>query len=337
MWRAALERRLNAIWYEGARPWPGLALLSRLYGWLRQRRLRRAERSPAQSLAVPVIVVGNLTAGGSGKTPLVAAVVDHLRQQGRHPGVISRGYGRRGDALRRVQPDSSAIEVGDEPLLLQRRCGVPVAVAADRRLAAQALIDDDSAQVDVLVADDGLEHLGLPRQCEIVVIDARRGFGNGRLLPAGPLRAPPERAAQAQLRVSNGGDWPQAHRMELRPSGLFRLQDGTPLPLSWLAGRDVSAAAGIAHPQRFFDTLTGLGARLMRCEALPDHVDPAELREAVQDRSTPWLITEKDAMKLHSPWPAAEVVVLTVTAELPEAFWQMLWDCLDTAAGSAAS
>ena len=156
MWRAALERRLNAIWYEGARPWPGLALLSRLYGWLRQRRLRRAERSPAQSLAVPVIVVGDLTAGGSGKTPLVAAVVDHLRQQGRHPGVISRGYGRRGDALRRVQPDSSAIEVGDEPLLLQRRCGVPVAVAADRRLAAQALIEAGYDKLVVLAPRDTL-------------------------------------------------------------------------------------------------------------------------------------------------------------------------------------
>lgn len=322
MWRAALERRLNAIWYEGARPWPGLKLLAQLYAWLRERRRRRAVANPPAPLPVPVVVVGNLTAGGSGKTPLVLALARYLSAAGWRPGIVSRGYGRRERPLRRVATDSLPEQVGDEPLLLRRRSGLPVVVANDRRAAAQVLLDED--EVDLILADDGLEHWGLPRSLEIVVIDARRGFGNGLLLPAGPLRAPPERATEAALRVANGGEWPAATTMRLQATSLRRLDGGDELPVSWLAGQAVNAAAGIAHPQRFFATLAALGAQLRLTLALPDHAAAAELTAALSPAAEPWIVTEKDAMKLDRPPIGCVVLVLAVEARLEEGFWAAL-------------
>lgn len=328
MWRAALERRLNAIWYDGAPSWPGLKTLSRVYGWLRAWRRRQALANPPAALPVPVVVVGNLTAGGSGKTPLVLALVRHLSAAGWRPGIVSRGYGRRERALRRVESDSSPELVGDEPLLLRRRSGVPVVVASDRRAAAQALLEHD--EVDLILADDGLEHWGLPRSLEIVVIDARRGFGNGLLLPAGPLRAPPERATEAALRVANGGEWPSATTMRLQATSLRRLDGSKALPLGWLAGQTVNAAAGIAHPQRFFATLAALGAQLRLSCALPDHAAAAELTAALSPAAEPWIVTEKDAMKLDRSPIGCEVLVLAVEARLPEDFWTALQARLGT-------
>lgn len=321
--RRGLERGLNAIWYGRSRPWPGLGLLERLYIRLRQRRIDAHAARPSAPLTRPVIVVGNITAGGAGKTPLVLALLEHLRQAGWRPGVVSRGYGRRARGLQRVQADSSASEVGDEPLLLQRRSGVPVMVGSDRRAAAQALID--SGDVDLIVSDDGLEHWPLPRQLEIVVIDARRGFGNGRMLPLGPLRAPAARSLRADLLVSNRGTWPGAHEMSLQATGLYSLDRSVQLEPTWLRDRAVLAAAGIGHPQRFFDTLTELGAHLVETHALSDHASAAELRRTLA-RSTgaPWVVTEKDAMKLSAAVDRSEILVLRISARLTDGFWSEL-------------
>jgi tetraacyldisaccharide 4'-kinase len=320
--RRQLERSLNAIWYGRRRPWPGLALLEKLYIHLRERRINARDADPPTPLALPVIVVGNITAGGAGKTPLVLALIEGLRRQGWRPGVVSRGYGRKARGLRRVSADSTAEQVGDEPLLLHRRSGAPVVVASDRRAAAQALLA--GGEVDLILSDDGLEHWNLPRQLEIVVIDSKRGFGNGRLLPLGPLRAPAARTLRADLLVSNRGEWPNAHEMTLQPV-MLRSLDGVEQSLDWLRGRRIRAAAGIALPQRFFDTLQTLGAELVEVHELSDHADAAELGQTlVRSTDYPWLITEKDAMKLAPHARFGDVHVLTVSAQLPGRFWQAL-------------
>jgi len=190
----ALEAFFRRVWWT---PRPGLAArllqpLSALYGVLQRRHARRA--SPAVALPVPVLVVGNVVVGGAGKTPTVMAVVAALARRGHRPGIVSRGHGRAGSAPRVVAQADHPHDVGDEPLLLARRSGVPVAVGRDRVAAARTLMQAHP-EVDVIVADDGLQHRALPRRAELLVFD-ERGAGNGLLLPAGPLREPlPRRLA----------------------------------------------------------------------------------------------------------------------------------------------
>jgi tetraacyldisaccharide 4'-kinase len=262
-------------------------------GWLRARRV-----------AVPVIVVGNLIAGGAGKTPTVMAVVAALRAQGRHPGVISRGYGRSGGGLVHVAKDISPSACGDEPLLLHLRLGVPVAVASDRVAAANALLSRHP-EVDVIVSDDGLQHLRLARDAQVLVFD-ERGAGNGWLLPAGPLREPlPGRVPPHSLVLYNAARASTAlpgHTARRQLAGAVSLEDwwtgakASAEALQQLQGRPLIAAAGMAHPGRFFDMLRGAGLSIETL-ALPDHFDFASL---------PWpgdagdvIVTEKDAVKLR--------------------------------------
>lgn len=296
--------RLERVWYSGAAPGAGLRLLSGLFGAgvaLRGALYRHGWLHPGRA-GVPVIVVGNLTVGGSGKTPLVAWLVSRLAARGHRPGIASRGYGREGDGLHRVSPDDPPARAGDEALMLRIATCVPVAVAARRVEAARALAEDGC---DVVVCDDGLQHLALARDLEIAVVDARRGLGNGRLLPAGPLREPPERLSRVDLVVLNGeGPAPAltasvpVARMRLEPLALREIGGARVAEPAWLAGREVHAVAGIGDPARFFAQLRALGARTIDHPFADHHRFRAEDLSFGDDR--PVIMTAKDAVKCRS-------------------------------------
>lgn len=320
-------------WRRGLTP---LTLLLLPLSWLYRALATLAARAPARRAPRPVVVVGNLVAGGAGKTPTVIALVAALRAAGRRPGVISRGHGGRGDAVREVRTDSAAAEVGDEPLLIRRRSGVPVFVGRDRVAAAEALCRVHG-EVDVLVADDGLQHAALARDVEIVVFD-ERGTGNGRLLPAGPLREPmPRLWPPARLVVYNAPVPSTAVAGTLAARGLggaTALADwqagraGTAAALASLRGRPLLAAAGIASPERFFSMLEAAGLAITRLP-LPDHHRfdalpwPATTADVV--------VTEKDAVKIDpAACGATRVWVVGLDFVLPAAFVAEVLRRLDT-------
>jgi tetraacyldisaccharide 4'-kinase len=306
----------DALWRAWWTPQPGalpalmlpLAVLFGIVGAARRAGFR-AGWLRAIDVGVPVIVVGNLIVGGAGKTPTVIAIVQWLLRQGRQPGVISRGYrrsgGRSGDAVQPVAADSRAADVGDEPLLIHRRTGVPTVVGRDRVAAAQALLARHPA-VDVIVSDDGLQHRRLARRVEVVVFDAR-GAGNGALLPAGPLREPMSVLAGTPAPIvlynAPGPSTPApgfiARRALAGVVGLAPWHAGAASfsreALQALRGRRVHAAAGIAEPQRFFAMLQAAGLAI-EPHPMADHADfttlpwPADAADAV--------ITEKDAVKI---------------------------------------
>lgn len=309
---STVSARLQRIWYrdQPRSPWP-LRALSRLFGLVVGLRARAYASGLLKSHRVskPVIVVGNLTVGGTGKTPLVIWLVEQLRGQGLHPGIVLRGYGGGGpgDTMpRRVETDSDPADVGDEALLLRVRTGVPVIVDRDRVRGARALV---AAGVNVIVADDGLQHLRLARDYEIAVIDAARGFGNGYLLPAGPLREPCARLAQVSAVVINGGEGggvlspgvqvQAVFSMHLGGERLYPLAGGhDSIALASLAGTRVHALAGIGNPQRFFDQLCAAGLTVI-AHAFPDHHRYRRAELEFSD-GLPLLMTEKDAVKCRA-------------------------------------
>lgn len=322
-------------WFDGSPPpWHARAL-SLLYGavvWARRLAYRRGWR-PSRHPGVPVVVVGNLTAGGSGKTPLAIELVERLQGAGWTPGVASRGYGRNdAGSARWVEAGDDPALTGDEPLLIATRTGTRVRVDRDRFAAARALAD---AGCDIVVCDDGLQHYALARDIEIEVQDDRRRYGNGLLLPAGPLREPLERAADCSFRVLNLGaampdapapqrgtdDWP----MQLIPGDARPLGGGRPQPVAHFRDQRVHAVAGIGDPERFFGMLRGLGIAVVP-HAFPDHHAYAA-RDFDFGSRLPILMTEKDAVKcrglgLQHAW------VVPITARLPEAFWTALLERL---------
>lgn len=271
----------------------------------------------AQRLPVPVIVVGNVVAGGAGKTPLTMALVQHLQQRGWHVGVVSRGHGRKTHDTRAVTPDSMPADVGDEPLLIRQKTGAQVWVGAARAEAGRALLQANPG-VNILVCDDGLQHWGLARDLEVCVMD-ERGVGNGWLLPAGPLREPWPRAVDLLLHTGDNGlpGGFQAQR-QLAPAAHDAL--GRSQALSSLIGQPVDAVAGLARPEAFFAMLRATGLQLHHTTALPDHFDYAHGAPTATDR--PLLCTEKDAAKLWRHQPQALAVPLVLTPEA--AFWQAL-------------
>jgi tetraacyldisaccharide 4'-kinase len=292
----SVQSWFNRIWYDRDSPPWWLLPLSSVYGaavglrrHLYSRRLRRSIRVP-----VPVIVVGNLSVGGTGKTPLVCWLVSHLAERGFKPGVVTRGYGGASGPARIIDASADPDAVGDEPVLLVHRTGGPVAVGRDRPAAAQLLVN---AGCDVVVSDDGLQHYALARNCEIVVIDGERRFGNGSLLPAGPLREPKGRLAAADAVVVNGGRTPLdgTFSMRLEAGSASSVAGVAVKALSEFAGLTVHAVAGIGNPQRFFDMLRAQGI-LVVPHPLPDH---ARLRAAdiTFGDQCPVLMTEKDAVK----------------------------------------
>ncbi len=328
---AALQRD-----WAGPRPgWRARLLqpLSWLYAGLAalHRGLYRSGLKPARRAPVPVLVVGNLVAGGGGKTPTVLALLPRLRALGFTPGVVSRGHGRRGTGLCEVLEHSRASEVGDEPLLIHRRGRVPVVVGADRVAAAQALCAAH-AEVDLIVTDDGLQHHRLAREAEVWVFD-ERGAGNGLLLPAGPLRQPLPRRVPAHARVL----YTAGQASTPLPGCIGTRQLGALLPLAdwwrgaqpgeagvadgWAVlparGRPVLAAAGLARPEAFFRMLEARGLSIRRLP-LADHHSlqpppwPADTTELV--------LTEKDAVKLPPEAVAGGPQVWVATLDFqPEA------------------
>lgn len=255
----------------------------------------RAGLLRGRRLPVAVVVVGNLTVGGGGKTPLVVHLVEALRAAGFRPGVVSRGYGGAGGGgPRRVGADTDAAAAGDEAVLIARRCGCPVAVGADRAAAGALLLD----ACDVLVADDGLQHYRLARDLEIAVVDGDYGLGNGRPLPAGPLREPAARLRSVDFVAVRDGERAGAWRYRVLP-GAARRVDGAPgeRPLSAWRGQRVHAVAGIGVPERFFGQLEDAGLAVER-HGFDDHHRFSAADLAFGD-AAPILMTEKDAVKCH--------------------------------------
>jgi tetraacyldisaccharide 4'-kinase len=290
-----------------------------------RRLLYRARVLKREHPGIPVIVVGNLVAGGSGKTPLVLWIAELLKANGWSPGIVSRGYGARIGAPRAATIASRPDEVGDEPILLARRSGCPVWVGPERASVARAL-REKHPEVDVIVSDDGLQHYALARDIEIAVVDAR-GFGNGFLLPAGPLREPVSRLASVDAVVAHGTRAVKGYAMELEGDTLVRMDDARERrPASRFAGHEVHAVAGIGDPGRFFAQLGRLGMKVL-AHPFPDHhpLRPAELDFG---DPAPVVMTEKDAVKLrHAPRP--EWWVLPVSARLDPGFGVWLLRKLD--------
>lgn len=311
---------VDRLWYGQRRPlWP-LWPAACLYRSIARRRREKLQREQT-SLPVPVIVVGNITAGGTGKSPLTAWLVRFLIQQGWRPVILSRGYGARGvHSPVLVTPAASADQVGDEPLMLAAQTGCPVVVDPDRLRGANWALQQDLG--NILVCDDGLQHYRLPRTLEIAVFDGSRGVGNGAPIPVGPLREPVSRLKQVDFVVVNGdpGSRVPVHTscsvMNLEPVALTNLMTGEREPLSWLSGRDVSAVAGIGNPERFFVTLRSLGARV-KGVGMPDHhrYRPEDLLPG----QGPVIITAKDAVKARQ-YAHPDCWILDVEARLPDSF-----------------
>ena len=295
-WYGALVER----WYETDREQNWLAPVGRLYEWASRRRRERylSGKRGVWSAAVPVIVVGNITVGGSGKTPCVIWLALHLRGRGYRPGIVSRGYG--GNAARYpldVTPDTSWRESGDEAPMIAARSRCPVVVAPDRAAAVRRLLEWHDC--DVVISDDGLQHYALGRAAEIAVIDGERGLGNGQCMPAGPLREPVTRLLSVDLVVCTGkqaGARVDELVMALEPSRLMHVYHrDTEATLAMLHGRAVHAFAGIGNPARFFASLRALGANVVE-HALADH-QALCIEDLLLGENALIVMTEKDAVK----------------------------------------
>jgi len=270
---------------------------------------------------VPVLVVGNIAVGGAGKTPLVIWLTRFLAQCGYRPGVVCRGYGGRARHWpQAVGASSDPHEVGDEALVIARRSGRPVVADPVRCRGVERLLAGHGC--DVVVSDDGLQHYALARDVEIAVLDGMRRHGNGRCLPAGPLREPPARLAQVDAVVCNGQARPGEVEMRMIPADPRRVRDdGAAVSLAQLRGMEVHAVCGIGNPARFFTLLEELGVRA-RTHAFPDHHALAPQELDFSDR-LPVLMTEKDAVKCRR-FAGPRHWYLPVDASLPEAFAQRL-------------
>ncbi len=326
-----MRQALQSAWLRrGARAWLmwPISLVYRALVALR-RRLYGSGRLKSERLPVPVVVVGNVIAGGAGKTPVLLALLAHLRSRGLRAGVISRGYGRTSRDCLEVTAGSQPEQVGDEPLLVQRATAVPVFVASSRAQAGRALLAA-YPDVQVIVCDDGLQHLALQRDIELCVFDAR-GVGNGWLLPAGPLREPWPRTVDFVLTDKAFVPGTRCYEVERELAPLVCNSQGERIELATLRGKPLLAVAGIANPPSFFGMLRGQGLTLECTFALPDHYQfdaPLPL-----DPALPVVCTEKDAVKLWRSRPDAWAVPLVVRIE--SGFWPAFDRLLDAKLSSA--
>ena len=317
----AMSDRVLRAWYAGH---PLLKLLSPLeYVYRRVVERKRARfvagegeiyRSP-----VPLVVVGNITVGGTGKTPLILWLIEHCKRNGLRVGVVSRGYAAKPPQLPwRVTAQQSAAQAGDEPLLIVQRTGVPLMIDPDRGRAVKALLD--SEPLDLILSDDGLQHYRLARDLELVLIDNARGLGNGHCLPAGPLREPVERLESVDAVLYNGADSDPhpGFAFKLQPSALINLRSGERRALDLFPpGQALHAVAGIGNPQRFFTTLEALHWRPI-AHAFADHASySAEVLSFTPP--LPLVMTEKDAVKCRD-FASPDWWYLAVDAVPSEAF-----------------
>ncbi|MCC4224385.1 MAG: tetraacyldisaccharide 4'-kinase [Pseudomonadota bacterium] len=295
---------IEKIWFQN-HPlkyllWPLLWPLSLLFGAISKskRQQYQSGKKQAYKAPVPVVVVGNITAGGNGKTPVVVWLVEQLQQLGYKPGVVSRGYGANAPQYPLVLDDNTpAKHCGDEPKLIYRRTGAPVAVDPVRANAVKALLETG---VDIIITDDGLQHYALERDIEFVIVDGNRRFGNESLIPLGPLREGVERLSEVDFIITNGGQAQYGEMpMSLTPSKAINLKTKQQVEVSEL--RDLVAFAGIGHPPRFFNTLNAMNADVKVTKGFADHqdFDQQEL-QALAQQGANVIMTEKDAVKCDS-------------------------------------
>ncbi|OYV56882.1 MAG: tetraacyldisaccharide 4'-kinase [Legionella sp. 21-45-4] len=314
LWTARFEQH----WYHNPAKYRGLWVLSLVVQVISAMRRVYLTAWVQQQSPVPIIVVGNVTVGGVGKTPLVTALSDYFKAQGLHVGIVSRGYGARVRHFpHRVLLDDKASLVGDEPLMLARKTRVPVVIATKRNDAVRYLLTH--CQVDVILSDDGLQHYAMGRAVEIVVMDGSRGLGNGLCIPAGPLREPPSRLKTVDFVVVNSGSWPGAYPMRLQPDRMISLMNGEAVSFNqWVM--PVAAVAGIGNPARFFSTLEGLGLTYSPYQFVDHHAfTPHDL----QFKEPIVVMTEKDAVKCCD-FATKSMYYLSVKAQIDPDFWVAL-------------
>lgn len=271
-------------------------LISQLRRTLYRAKILKSYRSP-----VPVLVVGNISVGGNGKTPVVVWLVEQLQQRGIKVGVISRGYGGKNKQFPQlVTAESDPEQMGDEPVLIAQRTHAPVAISPNRQQSIELLLS--RFELDLIITDDGLQHYALQRDMEWVVVDGERRFGNGFVLPAGGLRELPSRLKSVQAVICNGKSAnPNEHLMSLEPTDAINLKTGERKPLQAFAGSEVVALAGIGYPPRFFTMLQDLGIRLKDRHSFADHQTYRhQMIAPLANANTPLLMTEKDAVKCHA-------------------------------------
>ena len=314
---------LEKAWYSGSR-WPLLLYpLEKLFITVSDSRRKKQQLQQWYS-PVPLIVVGNINVGGTGKSPLVIALIHWLRDRGYRPGVVSRGYTAKPPAYPfSVKSESAANEVGDEPLMIVQRTGVSMVIDPDRVSACKHLLEVH--ECDVIISDDGLQHYQMGRDIEIVVIDAQRGLGNGHCLPVGPLREIPDRLKQVDMVVVNGVGgfyYDNAISMQLVVTSLVGVKDHHRYDMAMLTETAVHAVAGIGNPDRFYDTLRQAGLEVIEHSFADHHLFQAS--DITFDDELPVIMTEKDAVKCARLQTKAATYYLQVDALLPIEFTEQL-------------
>ncbi|MBD1570875.1 MULTISPECIES: tetraacyldisaccharide 4'-kinase [Aliivibrio] len=312
---------IEKIWFDnhflGKLLWPLLWLLSCLFKWIATKRKSDYQNGKKQSYrsSVPVVVVGNITAGGNGKTPVVVWLVEQLQSKGYKVGVASRGYGGKAPHYPYLLTETTTPDIsGDEPVLIKQRTKAEVAVAPVRSEAVKVL---EQQGVDFIITDDGLQHYALQRDIEFIVIDGKRRFGNQHYIPLGPLREGVERLSSVDFLICNGGE-PQENEvsMRLQPSEAINLVTGEKRSVASLS--NLVAFAGIGHPPRFFETLNQLKANVVHTQGFEDHkaFEPTEIEQLMQ-YGEQLIMTEKDAVKCQS-FAQSSWWYLPVDATFPE-------------------
>ena len=318
-----MSSKLERAWYSGAK-WPLLlspleALFCSVAAYQKKQALKAQWLSP-----VPLIIVGNINVGGTGKSPLVIHLIGLLRELGYRPGVVSRGYGSKAPQYPfSVEPSSSSDEAGDEPLMIVQRTGVPFVIDPDRPQACRKLLE--SSDCNIIISDDGLQHYAMGRDIEIAVIDSRRGLGNGHCLPVGPLREKADRLSEVDFVVVNGhGGFtiPGAQHMVLKNDQWLTVKERVPVNPDGWQGSAVHAVAGIGRPERFYETLRAEGLTVIE-HSFADHHHYTVEDISFNDQ-LPVIMTEKDAVKCRHLLLPSHYFYLTVKVEMADSFKEQL-------------
>lgn len=324
----SIEAWITRHWYSSSKTWLAYGLMpfacvfswiARVRRWLYRKEWLKVYRAPC-----PVIVVGNISVGGVGKTPLVIALYFFLKERGWTPGIVSRGYKGSYAHVAWVATDSDPKRVGDEAVLLASRTGGPVVVARDRSSAIKALIQETAC--DIILSDDGLQHYGMARDIEIAVVDSTRKLGNQLCLPAGPLREPASRLKEVDLVVMNGGDESEC-AFSLSAISLINVLNPSIIEsVQMLHGKKVHALAGIGSPERFFNYLRGLGAEVI-AHPYPDHYQFHARDFQCFSSEDKLILTEKDAVKCRT-FASRNIWFLPVEAYMNTTFIKAFNSCL---------